>query len=703
MLVCFFYFSFVYLPSMKKTLSFLFVFCSLISFSQITVDRNAPNDNPTYLIDNILLGGGVIASNHSYEGDSAQIGFFNAVNTSLGLDSGIVMATGGIDNLVPGNMIFTAIPNTVTDPDLLTVANSVPALIGQTFTVSSVNDIAKLEFDFVPTSDTITFRYVFGSQEYFTYENSQYNDVFGFFLSGPGIAGPYANGAINLAVVPNSNPPLPITISTIHNGQNGAITPINQQYFVANQGTGLDTIADADGLTTVLTAVAVVQCGQTYHIKLAIADGTDSGLSSYVWLESGSFKSPVLDVTDDLGVDSNYMEIPCNSSVILSASAGLGATYQWVDSVGTVLSLDSFIIVGPGKYLVSATSVGCAVNSDTITIVGDVPPVFDLGVDVVIPCNTDFTLTPLVTGGTGVYQYLWNTNDVDSTDPSITVSSGFYKLTIDDGTGCLAKDSITITESNPPTTIVSGGGDICKDGTTASVTFNFNGTETPWDLTYSDGTSLFNQNGINSSTFILVTSDEGTYYPTLVVDVNNCVSVLQDSVIVNTYELPTAVITPAEITIYEGEEILLEVGAYQFYEWYNTEDSLLSVYSDLTVSDAGRFYVYVTDENNCTNTSEIAIVYTVPLTELYIPNTFTPNGDDHNELFEIYGLNIKTFSMIIVNRWGEMIFETDKIEKFWDGKYNGKLVPQGDYMYSIELLGKDSEKFVKQGIINVIY
>ena len=70
--------------------------------------------------------------------------------------------------------------------------------------MSSVNDIAKLEFDFVPTSDTITFRYVFGSQEYFAYENTQYNDVFGFFLSGPGIAGPYANGAINLAIVPNS-------------------------------------------------------------------------------------------------------------------------------------------------------------------------------------------------------------------------------------------------------------------------------------------------------------------------------------------------------------------------------------------------------------------------------------------------------------------------------------------------------------------
>jgi len=234
------------------------------------------------MVDNVLLGGGVTTSNIVYQGDSVQIGWFNAVNANLGIDSGIVMCTGNIYELDPnGTPGFGAIQNTVTDPDLLTVANSVPGMIGQTFSVSSVNNIAILEFDFIPTSDSLKFNYVFGSQEYFTFENTQYNDVFGFFLSGPGIAGPWANGAINLAIVPNTTPPLPITISTIHNGQNGAITAINQQYFVPNQGAGLDTISSADGFTTVLTARALVQCGQTYHIKLAIADGSDQGLSSY--------------------------------------------------------------------------------------------------------------------------------------------------------------------------------------------------------------------------------------------------------------------------------------------------------------------------------------------------------------------------------------------------------------------------------------
>ena len=681
---------------MKKLVFVLFCLYCFSVESQITVDRTTPNNNPTYLIDNVLLGGGIVASNHNYEGDSCQIGFFNAVNTNLGLDSGIIMATGEIENLVPGNLGFTIISNIVTDPDLLNVANSVPGMIGQSFSVSSINDVAKLEFDFIPTSDTITFRYVFGSQEYFAFENTSYNDVFGFFLSGPGISGPYANGAENLAIVPGSNPPLPITISSVN-----SVTPINQQYFVNNQN-GLDTIADADGLTTVLTAVAVVQCGQTYHIRLVIADGSDQGLSSYVWLEAGSFKSPVLNVTDNLGFDSTYMEIPCNSSVMLTADGGTGATYEWINEIGMIISTTSSVVVGPGKYLVSATSSGCAVVSDTITIVGDVPPSFDLGPDVTIPCNTQFTLTPVVTGGTGNYSYKWNINTTDSTSPSIEASEGFYKLTIDDGTGCLSEDSITITEENPPTTIVSGGGNICEDGSSVNVIFSFNGV-VPWDLTYSDGTSSFNQNGINSPIYNLVASDAGTYFPILVEDVNDCISELQDSVIINTYTLPVAIITPIEITIYEGEVITLEVGEYQLYEWYNSNDSLLSVFSDLSITQSGEYYVFVTDENNCTDTSEVSIVNTVPLTEVYVPNTFTPNGDYYNELFVIHGLNIKNFKMDIVDRWGELVFETTDMYKYWDGKFNGKLIPQGIYMYSIEIIGQDNKEFNKIGTIQIIY
>jgi hypothetical protein len=201
---------------MKKLLFLLSALLVFNAQSQIVIDNNPPYNTATFLIDSVLLGGGVTAANHSFQGATSQIGFFNAINTSLGLDSGIVMSTGDIYSLDPS--AFPAFPPmpvpAITDPDLLNVAQSVPGLIGQSFTVSSVNDIAILEFDFIPTSDTLQFRYAFGSAEYFFWENSAYNDVFGFFLSGPGITGPWSspaafpNGSINLAVVPNTTPPL---------------------------------------------------------------------------------------------------------------------------------------------------------------------------------------------------------------------------------------------------------------------------------------------------------------------------------------------------------------------------------------------------------------------------------------------------------------------------------------------------------------
>ena len=235
---------------MKTKFLFIFFFSFLSVQAQLTVNNDPPNDNPVYLVNNILLGDGVEASNYNYQGDSIQIGFFNGTASNLGLNSGIVMSTGDISILDPnfaGFGDFINVNPPVTDPDLLDVANSVPALIGQNFVVQDINDVAVLEFDFIPSSDTVTFKYVFASQEYFAFENSQYNDVFGFFISGPGIVGPYAspaafpNGSINIATIEDDNGVvMPVTISSVN-------ATINPDYFVNNQG--LETVDDADGFT----------------------------------------------------------------------------------------------------------------------------------------------------------------------------------------------------------------------------------------------------------------------------------------------------------------------------------------------------------------------------------------------------------------------------------------------------------------------
>ncbi|MBC8510993.1 MAG: choice-of-anchor L domain-containing protein, partial [Cryomorphaceae bacterium] len=340
---------------MKKLLFLLGALLVFNAQSQIVIDNNPPYNTATYLIDNVLLGGGIIVSNHSFIGDPNQIGFFNGVNSNLGIDSGIVLSSGNVLDLVGPN----ASGSTSTD-FLLPGDPTLDLVIAPDLT----NDAAVLEFDFIPTSDTISFKYVFGSEEYLEFVNS-YNDAFGFFLSGPNPAGgTYVNQ--NLAIVPGTAN-TPVTINNINDVINSAYYVDNGDGFTAPQNSDV-TVIQFDGFTTPLTAIAAVNCGDTYHIKLVVADAVDGSWDSGIFLEAGSFFSPTLSVVDNLGIDSVIMLIDCSEEIILTADAGLGATYEWFDSTSVVFSTDSFVEVNAGVYIVAATIAGCTIFSDTLEV-----------------------------------------------------------------------------------------------------------------------------------------------------------------------------------------------------------------------------------------------------------------------------------------------------------------------------------------------
>ncbi|MFM1874331.1 MAG: hypothetical protein RL266_68 [Bacteroidota bacterium] len=232
-------------------------------------------------VENVLLGSCVTASNITFVGTANAAGTFDGNGTALGLTDGVILTSGQAAMAMgPDNANSRGFGNGgAGDPDLTVLASGF-----QTY------DASILEFDFIPQSDTLRFNYIFGSEEYPEYVNSGYNDVFGFFISGPGIAGPFSGGAVNIALIPGTS--TPVAIDNVNNGYSGsepASGPCdNCQYYVDNSS---GPAVQYDAYTTVLTAQVVVTPCQTYHIKIAIADAGDGALDSGVFLEAGSFSA----------------------------------------------------------------------------------------------------------------------------------------------------------------------------------------------------------------------------------------------------------------------------------------------------------------------------------------------------------------------------------------------------------------------------
>lgn len=312
---------------MKKSfiLLFLLPFVAFSGYGQIAV---TPNNVATQLVQK-LVGFGVTSSNETLVcGDPATVGtdypsgIFTVTSSNLGLDSGIVLTSGAAaTNTAAFTSGVNGAPTTVFASN---VSYPFAAASGDADLTQLVGGVTKdkciLEFDFTTIGDSVKFNYVFGSEEYTSYTCSSFNDVFGFFLSGPGITGPFSNNSKNLALVPGSTT-CPVAISTIFCPNSagccqttqycfgntpgcGAFSAANNTcaYFVCN--TSATGTVSYNGFTVVLKAESQIIPCSTYHIKIAIADKSDQVLDSGVFLQAGSFSSNVVDVNLTTGLSS---------------------------------------------------------------------------------------------------------------------------------------------------------------------------------------------------------------------------------------------------------------------------------------------------------------------------------------------------------------------------------------------------------------
>ena len=392
--------------SFMSYLKVLLVFL-LVGLSQSVDAQLVPSTGYTAgQLVNKLVGPGVTTSSPVLTCASTASGEFSVVSSNLGIDCGVVLTTGKVVTGAGGigtNILSGIATGSFASTDNLTPGDAaLTTLAGQ-----PTHDACVLEFDFIPSGDTIRFNYVFGSEEYNGYTCSNFNDVFGFLISGPGYG-----TATNIALVPGTN--VPVCINSVNSGVASGSYPISAcnavgpgspfpAYFVNNY-TG--TSVTYDGFTTVLQAKTHVTPCSTYHLKLGVADAFDGIWDSGVFLEAGSLSSIPAAVLTAVGLGSLPYAIrgcaPGHINFTTSTSSCTPTIIKYLIS-GTAVNGTDYATIAD-SVIIPPFGTSAVVNINPLPVTPAGPKTVTLTVLVPDHCNPDSLVpNPLETATLTIY------------------------------------------------------------------------------------------------------------------------------------------------------------------------------------------------------------------------------------------------------------------------------------------------------------
>lgn len=367
-------------------------------------------------------------------------------------------------------------------------------------------------------------------------------------------------------------------------------------------------------------------------------------------------------------------------------------TIIWTNSFGDTLQTaygnqgDSLLNLVPGVYNVLAINAnGCSKFFN----VGVLPPYY--GALITAPdtmgCMGDaFTFQNSSYGD--LNSFTWTFGDgsppTSAANPTHTyVSPGTYTVRLTGITplGCRDTAYVNIVVDSaylPP--FLTNRDSICVGD---QITFypdvgDFNETNLSWDF----GGDIWNTTTTDS---INHTFDQvGTYPVTLTVTYRNCPpnTVSRD---VYVYPYPVVYLGPDSVMCLDGPAITLQNQASNPSEPFRYRWSTGETTPAITITEPGTYSLSVASRFDCTTTESMIVNKDCYID---IPNSFTPNGDGVNDYFfprQLLGKSVKSFSMKVFNRWGQVIFETNRPDgRGWDGKFNDKDQPSGVYIYQMQ-------------------
>ncbi|MCI3938688.1 choice-of-anchor L domain-containing protein [Chryseobacterium aahli] len=618
----------------------LFAFLSTFSFAQVRtqkptvfplnakagafIDVNvapypASNYTPTQLVTDILVGngGGCVVPNISNVTvtpstaatlENRAWGYFNKATANFPFLEGIVLSTGFAKKA--GNTAQSSMGDNnggTGDADL-------SAAIG----VANLNNASVLEFDFVPTSSQMKFNYIFASHEYegsYPCPPLQFDDAFALLLKPNTPGSTYTN----LAILPAGAGPVSVPNILPASFSCG---PINAQYF----GSLLPNATNYNGRTVPLTAEATVVPGQSYHIKMVIADARDTIYDSAVFLEAGSFDIGVSIVDEAGNPVPETLNVCDNAPQILKALVATtpGMTFQWFkDGIAIPGATNvNYTATSPGVYTVKIIIPGqnCPAEAK-VTIIGGTTPTAQNAI-------LKLCTTPSV-----------STFDLNSAKPSISTTAGaVFKFYVNQADAVAQNNSfITVPElfngnDGQVLYVVVSNGAFCSK----LVTLTLRKEATPIPvlnaskmkicngesvvLTASGGATYEWSGFAGTGAVRTVSPTQTTTYTVYAIGAQGCKSLQPVSITVEVVPAITSNLTGGYIC--SGDNITLDAGAGPSYQYLWSNGATTQTISATT---AGAYSVTI-------NNGVCSKVYTTQVIQAIVPQIIKVDYDESGTL-----------------------------------------------------------------------
>jgi len=430
---------------------------------------------------------------------------------------------------------------------------------------------------------------------------------------------------------------------------------------VANAGTN-DTICNGESTTLIAsggtnyiwsngTTTASNTVSPTTTTTYTVTVDNGGGCSNTASVDVIVNPLPTITVTDPIICD--------GETATITASGGVN--YLWDNSM-----TGSNINVTPSStttYTVTGTDVNGCTGTATATVTVNPNPTVTI-TSIPDTCNANVgTATASPSGGLAPYFYEWSTAPPQTTNPAVNLAANTYTVTVTDDNGCTGTADITISNETGFTLSSTSNDEHCEqmDGSANVIA---SGANLPLTYTWS------HDPGLNSPTATGLSA--GTY--TVTVEDGYCLQTID--ITVNAIPGPTAgfTVNPTQADIENALFTIsdMSVGATSWLYYFGDGNSSTMQNPINEYTSEGQYTIiqYVFDNEGCEDSASVEVIVEGLFT-FYIPNAFSPNGDNRNDYFLPKGIGIdaNTWNMRIYDRWGRTVFVSTDINQPWDGEY----------------------------------